>query len=95
NASDEWLVYDATVYRLRELTLGYTLPSSLLETLPFGNITVSLTGRNLWYWAPNFPEDTNFDPETNQFGGQRNNQGIEYSTTPSARRFAVNLRVSF
>ncbi len=95
NGSDEWAVFDATVYRLRELSLSYSLPQKLLETLPFGNVTVSLTGRNLWFLAPNFPKDTNFDPETNQFGGQRNNQGMEFSTTPSARRYAVNLRVSF
>lgn len=95
NASDEWLVFDGTTYRLREVTLGYSLPASLLDALPFGEVSISLTGRNLWYLAPGFHEDINYDPETNQFGGQRNNQGIEYSTTPSARRYAINLRVSF
>ncbi|MCP4456437.1 MAG: SusC/RagA family TonB-linked outer membrane protein [Cytophagales bacterium] len=95
NGSDEWLVWDATVFRLREVSLSYALPSQLLENVPFGSVLISLTGRNLWFSAPNFPKDTNFDPESNQFGGQRNNQGIEYSTVPTARRFAVNLKVSF
>ncbi|HKZ38100.1 MAG TPA: hypothetical protein VJ184_10635, partial [Chryseolinea sp.] len=61
---------------------------------PFGSISLGLTGRNLWNYSPNFPEDLNYDPETNQFGA-RNGQGIEYSTTPSARRFAVTLRAIF
>lgn len=95
NASDEWLIFDGTTYRLREVTLSYSLPQALLEATPFGDVSISLTGRNLWYLAPGFHEDINYDPETNQFGGQRNNQGIEYSTTPSARRYGINLRVSF
>ena len=95
NGSNEWNVYDATVYRLRELYLGYTFPNAWLEKTPFGRATVSVVGRNLWYLAPGFHEDLNFDPETNQFGGSRNNQGIEFSTTPSARRFAFNISLTF
>lgn len=94
NGADEWQVWDATTYRLREVSLSYSLPQSLIENTPFGAVEVGLMGRNLWYWAPHFPEDSNYDPETNQFGA-RNIQGIEYTSTPSAKRYAVNLRVSF
>lgn len=94
NGSNEWNVYDGTVYRLREVALGYSLPKSVMDKTPFGSANISLTGRNLWYLAPNFPKDTNYDPETNQFGN-RNNQGIELSTTPSARRYSVNLKFTF
>lgn len=94
NSQDEWAVFDATVFRLRELSLGYDFPQSLIENTPFGRINLSITGRNLWYKAPNFPEDAKFDPEVNQFGAT-NKQGIEYSATPSVRRYAVNLRVTF
>lgn len=94
NAADEWQTYDATVFRLRELSLGYEFPRSLIESTPFGSIHLSVVGRNLWFSAPNFPPSTNFDPEINQFGST-NTQGIEYSSTPSVRRIAFNLRVSF
>jgi TonB-linked SusC/RagA family outer membrane protein len=94
NAADEWSVFDATTYRLREASVAYTFPKSILERTPFGSISLGLTGRNLWNYSPNFPKDLNYDPETNQFGA-RNGQGIEYSTTPSARRFAVTLRATF
>jgi TonB-linked SusC/RagA family outer membrane protein len=93
-APDEWGVYDATVFRLREVSLGYDFPRSLIDNTPFGKITLSFTGRNLWYIAPNFPNDMNFDPEINQYGAT-NKQGIEYSATPSVKRYAVNLRVTF
>jgi TonB-linked SusC/RagA family outer membrane protein len=94
NAADEWSVFDATTYRLREASISYTFPKSLLSRTPFGSVSLGLTGRNLWNYSPNFPKDLNYDPETNQFGA-RNVQGIEYSTTPSARRYAVTLRATF
>jgi len=92
--ADEWSVFDATTYRLREASIVYAFPKTLLQRTPFGAVTIGVTGRNLWNYSPNFPKDLNYDPETNQFGS-RNGQGIEYSTTPSARRFAVTLRATF
>ncbi len=94
NAEDEWSVYDGTVIRLREVSLGYALPQSILENTPFGTLSLTFTGRNLWYHAPNFPEHTNFDPEVNGFGST-NTQGIEYASAPTTRRFGVNLQVTF
>jgi len=94
NSANEWNVFDGTVFRLRQVNLGYDFPKSLLDPTPFGSATISLTGRNLWYKAPNFPEYTNFDPEVNQFGAT-NKQGIEWSATPSVKRYAVNLKVTF
>jgi TonB-linked SusC/RagA family outer membrane protein len=94
NAADEWSVFDATTYRLREASVTYSFPKTMLQKTPFGALSLGFTGRNLWNYSPNFPKDLNYDPETNQFGA-RNVQGIEYSTTPSARRFAVTLRVTF
>lgn len=94
NSATEWNVYDATVYRLREVTLGYELPKSLLGRLPIQGIAISVTGRNLWHLAPNMPRYTNFDPEVNSFGAT-SVQGIELSAAPTTRRYGVNLSVNF
>ena len=94
NSAGEWNVYDATVIRLREIAVGYELPKKLLSKTPFGSISISLTGRNLWYFAPNVPEYTNFDPEVNAYGSD-NTQGIEYSIAPSVKRYGVNLKFTF
>ena len=82
-------VYDATVYRLREVSLGYTLPKSVLERLPFGTVNLSLSGRNLFYYAPN----ANFDPELNTQGAG-NIRGLDLQGPPNARTYGVNLRFS-
>ena len=94
NSATEWSVYDATVYRLRELSLSYSLPKSLYKNLPISAINLSVTGRNLWYLAPGFPKYTRFDPEVNSFGST-STQGIEITAAPTTRRYGLNLSVSF
>jgi TonB-linked SusC/RagA family outer membrane protein len=94
NTATEWNVYDATVYRLREVTLGYDIPKTMFKRLPIGAMRLSVTGRNLWYLAPNFPKYSNFDPEVNSFGAS-NTQGIELSAAPTTRRYGINLNVTF
>jgi hypothetical protein len=94
NSADEWNVFDATVVRLREASIGYILPKSLLTKTPFGSVSISLTGRNLWYKAPNVPKHSNFDPETSTFGTS-NAQGFEFDSAPSVRRYGINLRFTF
>jgi TonB-linked SusC/RagA family outer membrane protein len=94
NTAAEWNIYDATVYRLREITLGYEIPRSVFSKLPIGSATLSFSGRNLWFLAPNFPKSTNFDPEVNSYGAT-STQGIELSAAPTTKRYGVNLRVTF
>jgi TonB-linked SusC/RagA family outer membrane protein len=94
NAAGEWQVYDATKLSLREISVGYDLPKKLLSKTPFGTINISLTGRNLWFYAPNIPEYTHFDPEVNAYGST-NVQGVEYTIAPSVKRYGVNLKITF
>jgi TonB-linked SusC/RagA family outer membrane protein len=94
NGAGEYQIYDGTVYRLRELSIGYDLPKKWIEKIKIGRINISAVGRNLWYYAPNVPEYTNFDPEINGFGST-NLQGLDLSCAPTARKFAINLKVIF
>ena len=94
NAAREWNVFDATVYRLRELSLGYDVPKSVFKKLPIGSLSVSVTGRNLWFYAPGFAKSTNFDPEVNSYGST-SVQGLELSAAPTSKRIGINLNVTF
>ena len=86
--------FDATVVRLRDVSLSYNLPEKWLAKTPFGNVSISANGSNLWYYAPNFPKYMHFDPETNGLGVS-NGKGLEFITGPSARRLGVSVRVTF
>jgi TonB-linked SusC/RagA family outer membrane protein len=92
--SDEGGVFDATWIRLREISLGYQLPKTLLEKLPIGTVNVSLIGRNLWFATPNLPKDVAIDPETSGQGAG-NLQGMIENYVPNTKSYGVNLRVTF
>lgn len=94
NGVNEGRVYDGTVYRLRELSLTYDLPTKFLDKTPFGRVSFGIIANNLWYFAPNVPKYTNFDPETTSYGSG-NLQGIEVSAAPTAKRYGFRLNVSF
>jgi len=89
----EQFLYDATTVRLREISLSYSLPQSLIGRSPFGNVSLALSGQNLWHKAPNFPDGTNYDPESSS-GGVGKTRGFEYMTGPQTRRFGATLRVT-
>lgn len=91
---NEFQVWDATLIKLREVSLSYSLPASLISKTPFGNIAFVLSGQNLWYRAPNFPKSTNFDPETSSLGVS-NGRGLEFLSGPSSKRYGISARITF
>ncbi|UYZ59223.1 SusC/RagA family TonB-linked outer membrane protein [Hymenobacter latericus] len=91
----EFSVYDGTTIRLREVTLGYEVPTKLLDKTKFiRGVNIGFSARNLFWYSPNIPEHMNFDPETSTYGNA-NAQGFDFSNAPTARRYGVNLRVNF
>ncbi|MCC9137055.1 SusC/RagA family TonB-linked outer membrane protein [Pontibacter silvestris] len=88
--ASEAAVFDATAYRLREVSLAYSLPKAMLNRTPFGGVTVSVSGRNLFLYAPGFPGD----PEINTQGAG-NIQGLDLNGVPATKNYGVNLRVTF
>jgi len=93
--ADELSVYDGTTIRLRELSLGYSVPKTALSKTPFGSVRVSFSGRNLWWKAPNVLEGLNLDPEVLATTADSNVQGFEVGATPTTRRYGFNLVVTF
>ena len=91
---DEMRTYDATYLKLRELSVAYSLPASLLENTPFGRATLTLSGQNLWFRAYGFPKGANFDPEVSSLG-VGNGQGFELMNVPTAKQFGGSLRLTF
>jgi hypothetical protein len=94
NSVDEFQAFDATVFRLSEISLGYDLPKKWLQNTFIGSANISLIARNIWYFAPGFPEHSNYDPGSNAFGSG-NVQGIDRESAPTTRRIGVNARLTF
>jgi hypothetical protein len=81
-------VFKSDFIKLREVTIGYTLP---IKNKVFKNVKVSAYGRNLALWGP---DTRHFDPEmaTTSSG---NIQGIEGGALPSVATYGINLGVQF
>src|SRR5690606_1006429 len=81
-------IFDASYFKLREVTLGYTLPP-LFDVLQ--SVRLSVYGRNLAVWGL---DNEGIDPET-VVGGSGNIQGLEGGIVPATRSFGFNLRINF
>ena len=89
NLSDQF-IYDAAFVKFRQLSLGYSLPTSLLTKTPFRTLSLSFVGRNLLLLYTNLE---NVDPESNY--SNENAQGFDYFGVPQTRSYGFNLKVSF
>ncbi len=83
-------VFDATALRLREVSLSIDLPKSITAlSKVFSDLRFTVFGRNLWYYAPNSP----FDTEVNTYGAS-NLRGFELQSTPNVRSMGASLRMT-
>jgi TonB-linked SusC/RagA family outer membrane protein len=88
--AQENFVYDASFVKLRQLTLGYSLPPKIWGKLPIRGLMLSFVARNLAILYKNVP---NIDPESSYTSS--NSQGLDYFGMPATRTFGFNLRATF
>lgn len=83
-------VYDASFIKLRQVTLGYSIPANLTQKIGIQNLTISAVGRNL---AILMKKTDNIDPESNY--NNTNAQGLELAGLPTTRSIGLALNVKF
>jgi outer membrane receptor protein involved in Fe transport len=91
---DEMRIYDASFVKLREVALTYSIPEKVLSKSPFGSISLTLSGQNMWFRALGFPKGANFDPELSGTG-VGNARGFELMNVPTSKQFGGTLRFTF
>lgn len=84
-------LYDASYVKLRQLSIYYTFPERVAESLGTENLKIGLIGSNLLL----FTENPHFDPELNALQDRNIVQGVEDFSYPSTRSFGVSLKTSF
>ena len=67
NVANTRYLQDISYCRLKNLTVGYTLPKKWTDKINIGDVRFYFTGENLHYWAPGFHSDY-IDPEMAQYG---------------------------
>ncbi len=88
--STENFVEEADWFRLRNVSLSYRLPSTLLESVFVRTAGITLTGNNLWLRTP----FSGYDPEGNR-GNGNGDDGFGGFTYPGVRTFFVTLNLGF
>ncbi|QLG44756.1 SusC/RagA family TonB-linked outer membrane protein [Costertonia aggregata] len=86
----EEFVEDADYIKFRQMSLGYTLPSKVLDKTFLQSVTVNLIGQNLFFLSRTIE---NVDPESTYNAG--NSQGLEYFGVPLTRSYGLSLNVKF
>lgn len=84
-------VQDASTYRLRNFTIGYTFPATAFKNNKVKELRIFATGVNLLLFTPY----EGVDPETSLVGSSSNGQGLDYFNMPNTRSYTLGLNVKF
>lgn len=89
NSSDFW-VYDASYFKLKQVQLGYTVPTSLLKNIFVSSLRIYVSGENL-FTITDYPGN---DPESMSatYGSYIGMDRINY---PSTRNFIFGANITF
>lgn len=85
-------VFDNNYIKLRELSLSYTFPVNISSRLKINNLTLTLYGRNLFYFYKSLPY---FDPEASIGTNYLNQASRVGGTVASTRSYGASIRLSF
>ncbi|MFD2886555.1 SusC/RagA family TonB-linked outer membrane protein [Chitinophaga cymbidii] len=83
--------------RLKNLSLGYTLPSAWVSKAGMASARIYLTGQNLWTWSPMYRHVKTLDPEViegtdPELTSGSGSNGMAY---PMMKTYTVGINVTF
>lgn len=100
NNTTQWL-YDGSYLRLRTLSLGYTLPTSLVNKMHVSRLRVYVTGTNLALftkfpgWDPEVVRYANGSGQVDRNNGANIAFSAPYLPTPQARTITAGFTLGF
>lgn len=93
--SSSRFVYDGSFIRLRNLSLGYKLPASIIKPAGISFARIYISAQNL-FTITDYP---GYDPEVNWMGGGSYggnvNLGLDYGSYPNAKSYTIGIQVKF
>jgi TonB-linked SusC/RagA family outer membrane protein len=88
---DTW-INDASFWRLREVSLSYTVPQTMAQRFGASRATLTVAGRNLHTWS----DWTGLDPEARFLGGARGLfGGLEQNHLPQTTSVVTSVNLTF
>lgn len=84
-------IYDATYVRIKNITLSYTFPKTMLSKIRISNLKVYGSVDNVY----TFSDYPGYTPETSSYGNGTTALGVDYSTYPLSRKYTIGLSLNF
>jgi TonB-linked SusC/RagA family outer membrane protein len=97
--SDYWL-YDTKYLRVKNIQLGYNIPTALLSKVKMTAARIYLSGQNLLTFVPERFRKVGMDPEFTQFNNRLASDDNSYSPVagrsyPNSKVWAAGIDISF
>ncbi|WP_373835224.1 hypothetical protein, partial [Bacteroides heparinolyticus] len=89
NRLSDRYVENGSYLRLRNVQIGYTLPSSLVKKVMLQNVRIHLSGQNLF----TISDYSGIDPEVGQSTSL--SRGIDYGIYPQSRIITGGINITF
>ncbi len=83
------IVEDASYLRLKNVTLGYNLPATILRRAKIKNLRIYVGATNIW----TLTNYTGYDPEANTYGQSTTLIGIDAGGYPQAKTYTVGINL--
>lgn len=84
-------VEDASYVRLKNIALGYKLPTSFLSKVRIDNARFYVSAQNVW----TITDYSGYDPEINSAGGSDRDLGLDMGGYPPAKVYTIGLELNF
>ncbi len=88
--SSAW-VEDGSFLKLKNLTVGYTVPAAFTKRASLSKLRIYVSSQNLF----TITKYSGLDPEVGTQGGNATQNGVDNGTYPSSRFYTVGLNVTF
>ncbi|MEP2772865.1 MAG: TonB-dependent receptor [Fulvivirga sp.] len=89
NSDNSRFLEDGSYLRLKNVTLGYDLPSNFVTKYGLSSVRVYVTGQNLL----TFTEYSGFDPEVSVFNNTSTSAGTDFLTYPQSKMLLFGINV--
>ena len=87
--STRW-IEDGSYIRLKDVTLGYSLPEEVVKKIKVSSLRLYVSGQNLWTKT----DYSGFDPEVGR-GGDIEAIGVDFGSYPNTRNISLGMNLSF
>jgi TonB-linked SusC/RagA family outer membrane protein len=85
-------IYDASFFKIKNISLTYNLPKSILSKTLLKSAKAYISIDNLATFDNNYPGVTT---ETNTFGNDATQLGVDYTTYPLSKRYTLGVNLTF